>query len=592
MRRYIIFCICIFCQLCVFTQGKNRFVEMSQLPRIDYQYAVNEYLYVILFFDVKELNQEIERLNEFEAGCRNNEWKEIAKFLHIILDAKLLDKDFTKANYNINDIHVRYLDLYDQTKSEYVRWKTLRIIAHQCWYELQNFESTFEHLLHLCKSIENLPDSIFLDKLTCYVELADKYYYFKEYDKAMFWHNKVTKTIDRLHPYNQLTMAAAYNGLGLCYRHKENFEMSNLYFNKILTFISAFDWETRIFELWEGIAKGNLGDNLYLEGKYDEAIPLLKFSLNSMSKHLDFAYASGTAITLSDIYLKKGIFDRAYYYGNLAYDYEQRLTRSGRLESIYFFFNKYYIATHNTNKALLYLDSAVNEQTKNDALFSANKLLRVEQRMNLLEQKAKDKEIALTKKQMNIYLRNMIIIASFAVIILVLLFFLYSSLRKKRLAYQALVLKSQQWANIKQNIDINYTDKENTIDSTNQNTEATTIDTAIMEMVYRAFEQDKIYTDNAITIQSMADLLKTNRSYLSKAINATTGHSFNILINEYRIKEAIKLLSNPKFDYMSIDNLSEEVGFANRYTFYSAFKKSVGITPAEFRRNRNVLCSD
>jgi hypothetical protein len=48
-------------------------------------------------------------------------------------------------------------------------------------------------------------------------------------------------------------------------------------------------------EICTGIAEGNLGCNLLLRGEYDRAIPLLKSSLEIMTKHNDYAYASGTA---------------------------------------------------------------------------------------------------------------------------------------------------------------------------------------------------------------------------------------------------------------------------------------------------------
>ena len=75
---------------------------------------------------------------------------------------------------------------------------------------------------------------------------------------------------------------------------------------------------------------------------------------------------------------------------------------------------------------------------------------------------------------------------------------------------------------------------------------------------------------------------------ISKAINSTTGQNFTAFINEYRIKEAVKILSDSNFDYLSTDSLLGEVGFANRFTFSNAFKKIVGITPSEFKRNREM----
>lgn len=44
----------------------------------------------------------------------------------------------------------------------------------------------------------------------------------------------------------------------------------------------------------------------------------------------------------------------------------------------------------------------------------------------------------------------------------------------------------------------------------------------------------------------MADLLGTNRTYLSQVINEQTQQNFTQYINNYRINEAIRLLSDPK----------------------------------------------
>jgi len=574
----------ILCQFAAFAQSDNRFVEMSKKTKAEYRFELLDYLDESALFDMKRVKQEVKLLNDFEAICEDKEWKGVVELLHILFDDAILYRDSNAIECNNADIHSRLLKIYNQSDDEYLRLRALRAITQKYW-GASNYEFAFENSLLLCKLIENIPDSCFPDKLSCYIEIANKYYYFKEYNEAIVWHNKVANAIENIHPSNQKNVLSAYNGLGLCYRHKDDLATSDFYFKQILTYKSEIDeW---LQDIWQGIAKGNLGYNLYLKEKYDEAIPLFEFGMSKTVQYDDFGYASGTAINLANTYLKKGIFNKAYYYGNLAYDYERKMSRTGRLESIYFFFNKYYTATHNTRKALLYLDSAVNEQTKNNALFSANKLLRVEQRANLLEQQAKDKDIAIAQKQASIYLRNFILIAIFSFFILLLLFFLFNLYRKKQSAYQALVTKSQQWANVrKEEVEEQLPETDKIEDTTNNVKDIDIV--SLMEMVYRALEQQQIYKDSDLSIQSMAELLKTNRNYLSKAINSTTGNNFNAFINEYRIKEAIKILSDPKLDHLSTDLLAEKVGFANRFTFSIAFKKSIGITPAEFKRNRDI----
>lgn len=58
--------------------------------------------------------------------------------------------------------------------------------------------------------------------------------------------------------------------------------------------------------------------------------------------------------------------------------------------------------------------------------------------------------------------------------------------------------------------------------------------------------EEKIYKDNSITKDKIADLLGTNRTYLSRIINEQSKQSFTHYVNSFRIEEAIRLLSNPQ----------------------------------------------
>ncbi|MDR3061773.1 MAG: helix-turn-helix domain-containing protein, partial [Dysgonamonadaceae bacterium] len=57
----------------------------------------------------------------------------------------------------------------------------------------------------------------------------------------------------------------------------------------------------------------------------------------------------------------------------------------------------------------------------------------------------------------------------------------------------------------------------------------------------------------------------------------------NQYINEYRIKEIIKIMSDPAYKHMSIEEISEQGGFNSRSSFYKAFKDITGQTPSQFK---------
>jgi AraC-like DNA-binding protein len=95
-----------------------------------------------------------------------------------------------------------------------------------------------------------------------------------------------------------------------------------------------------------------------------------------------------------------------------------------------------------------------------------------------------------------------------------------------------------------------------------------------------------LYRNQDISLDNFAELLHTNRAYLSKAINQTMHKNFSVVINQYRIQEACKMLVNPKYNYLSIEGIASTVGFNSKTSFNRVFKTETGITPSDFRNNQ------
>jgi len=191
------------------------------------------------------------------------------------------------------------------------------------------------------------------------------------------------------------------------------------------------------------------------------------------------------------------------------------------------------------------------------------------------EQELFETEKALRKQQL--FHQKIIIQLSVAALIVLagtLLFILYLY-RKKRMAYHQLVLRTQEWAN---RMEIVLPPKAN---------EAETDDLALMETIGRLVEEEKIYCDPELNSELLAARMGVSRNAISKAINSTQQKNFAAFINDYRIREAIRLLSDPANDHLTTDAVATDSGFNSRETFYRAFKARTGITPTQFRKNRN-----
>ena len=96
------------------------------------------------------------------------------------------------------------------------------------------------------------------------------------------------------------------------------------------------------------------------------------------------------------------------------------------------------------------------------------------------------------------------------------------------------------------------------------------------------------YMRNDISLSVASKELNTNREYLSRAINEHNKH-FNDLVNNYRVKEIIRIFSNPGDDRnkLTLQVLASEVGFNSNSVFIDAFRKVTGMTPTQFREHLN-----
>lgn len=95
-------------------------------------------------------------------------------------------------------------------------------------------------------------------------------------------------------------------------------------------------------------------------------------------------------------------------------------------------------------------------------------------------------------------------------------------------------------------------------------------------------EKEKPYRDSTLSIERTAEMLGTNRTYLSKVINNRAGCSYSVFINKARINEAVELLSECGSD-VSVKEVAFKVGFSSLSYFNSIFKQMIGVSPGVFK---------
>jgi AraC-like DNA-binding protein len=111
----------------------------------------------------------------------------------------------------------------------------------------------------------------------------------------------------------------------------------------------------------------------------------------------------------------------------------------------------------------------------------------------------------------------------------------------------------------------------------------TSFSTELKEELVKLLEVEKVYRQNSIKLETIADRLGTTRHNASQVINEHFGLNFFELINKYRVEEAMELLKSNK-DNLNIIDIAYEVGYNNKVTFNKSFKRFSNLTPSQFMK--------
>ncbi|MDO5650143.1 MAG: AraC family transcriptional regulator, partial [Gallicola sp.] len=83
-----------------------------------------------------------------------------------------------------------------------------------------------------------------------------------------------------------------------------------------------------------------------------------------------------------------------------------------------------------------------------------------------------------------------------------------------------------------------------------------------------------------VSLSDLAEQFKVNLAYLSAEIKRECGVNFGELLRDKRIERARYLLTNTE---LTNEEIAEAIGYETTSYFYRMFKRSVGMSPKEFR---------
>jgi AraC-like DNA-binding protein len=109
-------------------------------------------------------------------------------------------------------------------------------------------------------------------------------------------------------------------------------------------------------------------------------------------------------------------------------------------------------------------------------------------------------------------------------------------------------------------------------------------DVSLHRRLMQAIEEENIYLQPGLTIESLAELLNVPTHQLRHLINAGMGfRNFASFLNGYRLAHAKAALSDVDRARDTILAIAYESGFASLQSFNRVFKDVIGQTPTDFR---------
>ena len=444
------------------------------------------------------------------------------------------------------------------------------------------------------------------------------YYYNKAiYDSSLIYFINANKISKNLKSKDSEAVALSY--LSLIYDANEDYDKSINYAKEALKTYRINNDSTRISQ-----SLNNIGYIYSKAAKYDTALVFLKEALQYKTSNNNIVSISYTYGNLGEIYMELGDFKNAEIYFNKSLDIFKAHNKLYNVSLVYLGLSSLNEKKGNYKEAEMFAVKSINlMENKDNAktnLQAYYQLITVYDSLNdyfsafnALKKYHEIKDTLVSSEKQSIiselqikyeteknlqeleYRKELIetrtnwlyifIIAFIVTILLLLIAFIQK--RKLNNAYTSMVSQNIEIVKYEEKLDISIPD---TNEITNSKYSASNLGedakTMLELSISKIIRKNKLYLKNDFSINELAKLLDTSRSYVSQVVNERFGLNFSSFINEFRIKEAMRLLSKPENEMYTIDTIAKNVGFKSISAFNSAFKKVSGVTPSFFMKKR------
>ena len=107
----------------------------------------------------------------------------------------------------------------------------------------------------------------------------------------------------------------------------------------------------------------------------------------------------------------------------------------------------------------------------------------------------------------------------------------------------------------------------------------------ILSKIKKEMEGNRYFTNNLASLSGLSKQINESSHHVSQVINEKLNKSFFELLAVYRVEYAKKLIREDKEVKLTVEELTELVGYNSKSSFNIAFKKYTLKTPSEYRKS-------
>lgn len=504
--------------------------------------------------------------------------------------------------------------MQQNSQSQQIMCKALNRASKICYYHC-DYKLSLELLLKALEICENINYDEYIGQI--YNNIGNIHYQFKDYKSARRYYGLAYKKST-----DSAFLGSVFNNLGML-AHEENMLDSALQLYK-----KAYTIKNGINDSAYNATVNNIALICQSLKIYDSAFFYHNIALKGARK---FRLESEEAMILSNmgqLHFSINNMDSAICYLKLSNEIAERLTLFNILSSNYLSFSNIEEGRGDINKSFDYYKKYSKIK---DSLFNVSAYGTISELQSIYEMRKVDKQIKELNIEQEIKERTIVmqrrlqfVMGLILLVVIIFLALLYIKNRTLNRAYNVLASKNMEIVKsdrlneeLRNEYEAKLKAKDEIIASCflrvgNEEQETIIVGSPkasrahkiaspqkyqssslkdeyrdeLVSQILSIMDDKELFCDVDFSVDKLSKMIGSNPTYVSQIINETFKKNFRSFIDEYRIKEARRLLSSADYQKYSIESIGTMVGFKSRRSFDTIFKEVTGISPSFYIKSQ------